>query len=115
MRRPSIVDNKVGPEEKIVQDLLNYLKVRDWFVKRTHGNMFQSGFPDLYAAKRNYGSRWIEVKCPHKYCFTNAQLEDFPKLSGCGVGIWILTAANEHEYNKLFQPPNWYQYLSIMK
>lgn len=26
------------------------------------------------------------------------------------IGIWILTAANEEEYDKLFKEPNWRDY-----
>jgi hypothetical protein len=27
-----------------------------------------------------------------------------------GIGIWILTAATQAEYDKLFAPPNWCDY-----
>jgi hypothetical protein len=27
-----------------------------------------------------------------------------------GIGIWILTAATQAEYDKLFRPPNWRAY-----
>jgi hypothetical protein len=114
MRSPKILTAR-GPERIIQDQIIQMLTIKGWLVKETHGNMFQSGFPDLFAAKRNMGSRWIEVKNPTKYKFTPAQMDDFPKFGAAGVGIWILTAATEHEYNKLFQPANWYSFLSIYK
>lgn len=84
-------------------------------VKETHGNIYMSGVPDLYAAHIKYGPRWIEMKNPGKYAFTNAQLEFFPQLASVGVGVWVLTAATDEEYQKLWQPANWYQYLPINK
>jgi hypothetical protein len=82
---------------------------------RTHGSMYQSGFPDIYATHSKYGARWIEVKNPEHYTFTNAQLECFPKMSANGTRIWILVAATEGEYRKLFGPENWSSYLMNMR
>jgi len=104
-----------GPEAVIQDAIINKLKCLDWFVKNTHGNMYQSGFPDLYACHRTYGARWIEVKNPLKYSFTDAQLRDFPMFSAKGIGIWILTADTDHEIKKLHGPPNWAFYLDIWK
>lgn len=100
-----------GPEAKIQSDIMNYLTLRDWFVKSTHGNMYQSGLPDLFATHKNYGQRWIEVKNPDGYSFTAAQLETFPKLIAFGSGVWVLVGANEYEYKKLFSPCNYWTYL----
>jgi hypothetical protein len=77
--------------------------------------MFQSGFPDLFCCHKSYGIRWVEVKNPEKYSFTAAQLTDFPMFNAHGVGIWVLVAATEEEYKKLFRPQNWYQYTSVMR
>ena len=102
--------------ERIIQDNIKlYLEERGWFVNETHGNMFQSGFPDLYATHLKYGQRWIEVKNPQAYQFTPAQIEWFTKWTGCGVRIWVLVAATETEYRKLFSEPNWHMYLSCNK
>lgn len=102
---------KKGPEAKIQEALIEFLKVRDWVVKATHGNMFQSGFPDLYCSHYTHGPRWVEVKNGVSYEFTPAQIEWFPKLTSHGTRIWILVEASEEEYKKLFQPPNWESYL----
>lgn len=101
---------KGRPEAKIQAALTDFLKVRDWYVKSTHGNMYQSGFPDLYACHKKYGPRWIEVKNPEAYAFTAAQLENFPLMVAHGANIWILVAATEEEYQKLFGEPNWWVY-----
>lgn len=102
-----------GPEAKIQEKIVEMLTLRGWFVKSTHGNMYQAGFPDLYACHRSHGSRWIEVKNPEKYEFTDAQIRDFTKMAAEGVGIYVLTAATIEEYEKLFKPSNWYTYMSI--
>jgi hypothetical protein len=93
------------------------LLIKGWYVKSTHGNMYQSGFPDLFACHSRYGQRWVECKLPEGKGsrFTDAQMEDFPKLCANGSGVWIITAATDFEYQKLFRPPNWYQYLTTWK
>lgn len=73
--------------------------------------MYQSGLPDLFISHRMYGQRWVEVKNPTKYEFTPAQVKNFPLMSANGAAIWILIAASEDEYKKLFMPENWYWYL----
>lgn len=104
-----------GPEAKIQSALEDYLKVRDWFVQVMHGNLFQFGVPDMYIAHRRYGARWVEVKNPLSYRFTPAQLETFPRMAAAGVGVWVLIAATESEYRKLFAPANWHTYLMNMR
>lgn len=104
-----------SPEAKIQADIIKFLKIRDWYVKETHGNMFQWGFPDLFACHSKYGHRWIEVKNPKMYSFTPAQRECFPKFCANGSGVWIMVAATEYEYQKLFKPCNWYTYLEVMR
>ena len=99
------------PETIIQNEIISFLKLRDWYVKSTHGNIYSMGFPDLYACHKRYGTRWIEVKNPGGYSFTPAQMDVFPELSAKGVGIWILIAATEEEYKKLFGPANWHWYL----
>ena len=104
-----------GPEEIIQDAIVLMLRGKGWYVQETHGNMYQRGFPDLYTTHSRYGPRWVEVKNPEKYSFTPAQLEHFPKLCANGSDVWILIAATEHEYKKLFIRGNWYSYLSVMK
>lgn len=115
MERKKLINHKEGPEAKIQREIINFLILRQWFVKETHGNMFQSGFPDLFCTHTKYGQRWVEVKNLAHYVFTPAQIEDFPKFCAFGSGVWIMTAANESEYSKLFRPYNWMFYLDAMK
>lgn len=111
--RKPIVNTRGGLERQIQDALIKFLRERAWVVRETHGNLYQHGFPDLYSAHRMYGARWIEVKNPTGFKFENSQLEFFPMLASVGVGVWVLTAATEEEYRKLFLPANWWQYLSV--
>ena len=101
------------PESLVVDAITMYMKARDWLVMKTHGNKFQSGFPDLFTAHRKYGVRWIEVKLPTrgKNPFTEAQLGTFAEFTAKGVGVWVLVAGTKKEYEKLWKPANWYQFL----
>lgn len=114
MMQPSKVKIKEGPEAKIQEAVVNMLRQRDWFVKETYGTLFSSGWPDLYCCHYKYRQRWCEIKNPLAYRFTGAQMRDFPRFSAAGAGIWILTAATESEYAKLFGPENWHCFLKGM-
>lgn len=102
---------KHGPEYFIQQELIAYLEARGWLVERMIGNAFQTGIPDLYCHHPKWGERWIDVKNAGRYSFTKAQKRKWPQWEKAGVGIWILTAANQVSYDKLFGPPNWRQYV----
>lgn len=96
---------------------MNMLRIKGWYVMETHGNMYQSGFPDLFATHSKYGCRWIEVKLPKMKGskFTPAQIDCFPKLCANGAGVWILTGDSDSEYQKLFSRFNWWQFLEAFK
>lgn len=99
-----------GPEAIIEQKICQKLRNLGWVCISTHGNEYQMGLPDIWAAHKRYGQRWIEVKNPAGYSFTNAQREVFPQMASVEVGIWILTSDDDYEINKLFGPPNWWSY-----
>ena len=103
------------PEAQLQLDIIKMLRNYEWYVKPTHGNAYQSGFPDLFCSHTLYGHRWVEVKVTPYYKFTQAQLETFPKLCAHGSGVWILVAATRLEYDKLFKKPNWHVYLDVYK
>jgi len=105
-----IIRNKHGREWYIQKDLVAYLKARKWLVERMIGNAFKVGIPDLYAHHPKWGARWIDCKVKGKYSFTQAQKLKWPVWEKFGIGIWILTAADEEEYGLLFKPPNWRDY-----
>jgi hypothetical protein len=106
-----IKNTRRGPERGVQDALIALLRARGWVVKETHGNLYQHGFPDLYCAHKSYGSRWVEVKVP-PVKFEASQLEFFPQLASVGIGVWVLVAATDDEYTKLFQPANWWTFLS---
>ena len=105
-----IKKHKHGPEWYIQRDLKQFLRERNWLVEQTHGNRFQTGFPDLYIFRRDVGERWIDCKNPGSYTFTRDQKRKWPVWAEFGIGIWIITAATQEEYDKLFRPPNWKEY-----
>ena len=76
-------------EEKIQNEIIRELKIRDWHVMQTHGNLYQMGFPDLRVSHPVYGPRWLEVKRPVGYHFTRAQLINFPRMCINNDFIWI--------------------------
>lgn len=101
---------KGSEEARIQKKLVAYLRERGWLVERIIGNAFQMGLPDLYLFRRDAGSRWVDVKVPGKYSFTKAQKIKWPYWHSLGLGVWILTAASQAEYDKLFAPANWQEY-----
>lgn len=108
---------KKRPEDKVREQVITKLRYEGWYVIIMHGNMYQSGVPDLYATHSLYGTRWIEVKLPDMKGsrFTNAQLQNFPKMEANGSRIWVLTGGSQSEYDKLFKESNWTTYLDIFK
>lgn len=101
------------PELKIQDRIISMLMSKGWYCKNMHGNMYQSGFPDIFACHSKHGIRLIEVKLPDMKGskFTPAQMIDFPKMRANGARIWVLTAASESEYAKLFKPDNIREFL----
>lgn len=106
-----------GPEARIQDAIMKKLTERGWFCKKTHGNMYQSGLPDIFATHKWFGHRWIEVKLPKMKGskFTPAQLKVFPEMCKHGSGVWILTSDSDKELEKLKQPFNWWKYLDVLK
>ena len=104
--------NTRDEEAKIQAAIIKELRNLNWFVKETHGNMYQSGFPDLFCSHTRYGHRWLEVKKPVGYVFTPAQLETFPQLCAHGSNVWIATTHVDVEA-VLMRPPNWFMFLQV--
>jgi hypothetical protein len=98
------------PEAAIQERVTAFLKQRGWVVEETHGNVYQTGLPDLFAWHLNYGFRWIDVKNPDAYRFTKHQCQKWTTWEKAGLGVWIMTAATEEEYGKLFQMANFRAY-----
>jgi len=95
------------PESQIQDELVEFLRIRHWHVEPISADVFQNGIPDLFCANKELGTRWVEVKRPTTYTFTLRQRQRWPVWDEFGIGIWILTAATQEEYDKLFKPANW--------
>lgn len=112
MGKQKRVVNRAQPlEQRIQADLIEYLRARGWLVERMIGNAYQVGIPDLYLFHHKHQQRWVDVKRPVGWALTKAQKIKWPFWEKSGVGIWILTEATQAAYDKLFQPPNWRQYV----
>ena len=98
------------PELQIQEELIEFLKAHQWHVEPISADAFQNGLPDLFCAHKDLGTRWVEVKRPTGYTFTLRQRQRWPVWDEFGIRIWILTAATQEEYDKLFGPPNWHDY-----
>lgn len=99
----------VGPERNIQEGVKAALNAEGWYVMETFGSIFQGGLPDLYAAHKRYGQRWIEIKNPKGYCFTPAQIKTFPEFEAKGVAVHVLTSPQD--LSLLFGPSNWRTFL----
>lgn len=99
-------------EAKLQDRIKKFLEDRGWLVEISTMGRFQAGWPDMFAHHPKYGPRWIEVKKPkpRDSPFTKAQRVKFPKWDRAGVGIWVLVADDEEEYDKLFHLPNWTEF-----
>lgn len=102
-----------GPEAPIQEAIIKELRYRGWYVDPTHGNMFMSGWPDLFCCHINYGHRWIEVKDPARkgLIFTPAQMKKFPLMCAHGAGVWVATTHVDVEKLITQQAANWHMYL----
>jgi hypothetical protein len=108
------IRKKCRTEAKIQDAIVDKLKVHDWYVRATHGSIYQHGFPDLFCAHRSYGQRWCEVKNPAGYSFTPSQRENFLLMAAAGVGIWIATSPDQVP-DLFFRPPNLIFFMEVMK
>lgn len=107
-------------EERIQEAIRIRLLEAGWtLIEKTHGNVFQPGWPDLFCFKPFKGHfylpyphmalandgiyRWVEVKRPTGK-LTPRQVSRFRKWIDAGMGIWILTSSEE--IGLLDGPPN---------
>ena len=105
---------KIEREEMEIQiKIETKLSLLQWYVKRIHGSIYQSGLPDLYLCHVKYGQRWLEIKHPERYRFTEPQLKEFRLISMRRVGIWVAQAVHEVP-ELLHKPPNWHTFLPVL-
>ena len=102
-----------NPETKIYERIRDHLRYKGWFVQNIHGNIFQSGLPDMFCSHPNYPNRWVELKTPtrsnHKHGgLAPNQISKFKEMEAAGCGVWILTRVED--WHILMGPPNWKSY-----
>lgn len=112
---PKRIQQKHGPEFYIRRDIMAMLDRYGWIVRKMVAGAYNEGWPDLYAIHKSHGVRWIEVKLPNMVGsrWTPAQKHWFPIMENNGCPIWVLVAASESEYKKLFMPSNWFEYMLL--
>jgi hypothetical protein len=102
---------RAQPELKVRNAIRKMFEGRGWGVWITHGNKYQSGFPDLYVAHPEYGERWIDAKVEGHYSYTKAQKYLWPLWHyRYKVGTWIMTGDGQEQYDRVFRAPNWRDY-----
>lgn len=109
---------------KIVKPWVEFITWKGWKVHKTHGSMYQVGFPDLRGLHKEYSPKWMECKLmeegSHSVSFTRAQKIVFPEWLTHGDSIWIIAhhdlrgnrKALEEQYNLLFKPCNCWNFLN---
>lgn len=100
-----------GPEWYIQQRIIKYLRDRQWKVKVMAAHKFMWAVPDLLASHRKEGPRFIEVKNPENFSFTDAQTQEFPQWISHGLPIYVLCEANQENYDRLFKESNLWLYM----
>jgi hypothetical protein len=83
-----------GPEWYIQRDVIKFLDARGWNVEHTHGNLFQTGFPDLYVAHKKWGTRWIDCKQPKRYSFNPRSAAEVARVGS--LWHWHLDSHRRH-------------------
>lgn len=98
-------------EDSIQEDMVAFLRLRGWTVAETHGNAYQKGLPDLFCWNQKHNLfRWVDMKNPNRYRFTKDQCKVWTGWEKEGLGVWIITAATDEEYQKLFGDANFRDY-----
>jgi hypothetical protein len=106
---------KRNPLEKEKENELRaFMKKLGWHTEKTHGNLFQHGWPDLYCLHPTLAGgspmqRWVEVKRGGQGRLESSQVHKFSLWKKFGLGVWVLTGPED--YGKLFLPPNWWEFL----
>lgn len=98
---------RVEQEHEIVTRLRKTLEGRGWLVEKTHGSMYAVGWPDLFCHHPQHGSRWIEVKRPHKGALEDSQIKKFRRWLTFGLGVYVLVDDSKTQLDLLLRAPNW--------
>jgi hypothetical protein len=98
---------RTRPEDKLQDQIVQFLRDRGWLVEETHGNAYQRGLPDLFCWHPKYKLfRWVDVKVESRNVYTKAQCQKWPIWESFELGVWIMMKADDEWYQKLWEPPN---------
>ena len=104
-------ESKIQSRDQNEDEIVQLLEQNNWTVMRTHGNLYQKGFPDLYAIHPEHGRKWIEIKNPKGFTWTPAQMKYFPLMVLCHVPIWVMRSVED--YKRLFEPYNLREFMTL--
>jgi hypothetical protein len=102
--------SKPHDTEAVIQDRIRRALASAGFTicDKSHGNMYQQGWPDLYAFHPHRGHKWIEVKTPTG-SLTPAQRARFACWHVAGVQVHVLCNT---DLSIIYQPGNWHEWLT---
>ena len=99
---------RTRPEDKLANLLRKLMESSEWCVEKTHGSMYQSGFPDFLCMHLVWGTKWIENKVPGGR-LRPSQISKFLIWEKAGAEIFVCTGPKD--YYKIFEHPNWGEFL----
>ena len=99
---------RARPEDKLANELRRFMENRGWCVEKTHGSMYQSGWPDFLCMHSVWGTIWIENKSLTGK-LRPSQITKF--LAWEKVGAKIFVCRGLKDYHKIFEKPNWGDYI----
>jgi hypothetical protein len=83
------------------------LELMGWHVEKTHGNLWQIGWPDLMIIRTGV-TKWIELKSTDKNKLRTSQCMKFGMWHRHGVKIYIINRNNLSLLRTIIEgEPNW--------
>jgi hypothetical protein len=83
------------------------LEKHGWLVEKTHGNLYQFGWPDLLIA-RSGTVKWIELKSSLKDKLRSSQCQRFGLWHRYGVKIYVICREYVPVIERIIDgEPNW--------
>lgn len=99
---------KGNPEAKAANRLMRHMKARGWHCWKLGSSRYKAGWPDYYCYHHVHGHRWIETKFGRNK-LEASQVKKFRELTTAGDKVYVCT--DERHYYKLFELPNWVEYI----
>ena len=99
-------------EKELSDNIRVRLHLDGWHTEKSHGNAYQSGWPDLYCMHPEHGQCWIETKVRGKK-LEASQVTTFLKWHKHRVRIYIITSVDDLILVYKHKPPNWPEYYAM--